>query len=176
MNLQPFLENKLIRIRPLRINDLEPMYTIAKDPRIWEQHPCDRYKRTEFERFFSESIQSKGALTILDQQTNQVIGSSRFKRIKGFQNGIEIGWSFLDRSYWGGATNKVVKGLMIQYAFSFIDHILFYVAKSNVRSQKAVEKIGAQKINPSTFPMLPRKGEDTLTFMIKKTEYMNMGH
>lgn len=108
MDLQPTLENELVRIRPLESGDLESLYEVAKDSKIWEQHPCKRYLRTEFEKFFTESIESKGALTILDKRTDKIIGSSRFKKIDGFSNGVEIGWTFLSRKYWGGKFNKLV--------------------------------------------------------------------
>ncbi|NNK19585.1 MAG: GNAT family N-acetyltransferase, partial [Maribacter sp.] len=120
MDLQPILENELVRIRPLRNSDLESLYNVAKDPKIWEQHPCKRYLRAEFEQFFIESIESKGALIIFDKKTDQIIGSSRFKKVEGFSNGVEIGWTFLDRKYWGGKYNKTVKDLMIAHAFNYV--------------------------------------------------------
>ncbi len=167
MDLQPILENELIRIRPLDNSDLESLYEVAKDPKIWKQHPCKRYLRTEFEKFFIESIESNGALTILDKTTDKIIGSSRFKKVKGFPNGVEIGWTFLDRRYWGGRYNKVVKNLMLEHAFNFVENIMFYVDKSNVRSQKAVEKIGGQKIMESEYEKLPKTSLDNVIFVIK---------
>ena len=169
MDLQPTLKNELVRIRPLHIKDLEPLYEVAKDPKIWEQHPCKRYLRSEFEKFFTELIESNGALILLDNMTNRIIGSSRFKKVEGFPNGIEIGWTFLDREYWGGKYNKKVKDLMINYAFNYVDNVLFYVAKNNIRSQKAVEKINGKKISKSEFPKLPKTSPDTETFVIKRT-------
>ena len=169
MDLQPTLTNELVKIRPLYIKDLEPLYDVAKDAKIWEQHPCKRYLRSEFEKFFTESIESNGALTILDNVTNSIIGSSRFKKVEGFTNGIEIGWTFLDRKYWGGKYNKEVKDLMIDHAFNYVDNIIFYVAKNNIRSQKAVEKINGQKVLESDYSKLPKTSPDNETFIIKRT-------
>ena len=168
MDLQPELENELIRIRPLDSPDFESLYEVAKDPKIWKQHPCKRYLRTEFEKFFTESIESKGALIILDKTFDKIIGSSRFKKVDRFPSGVEIGWTFLDRKYWGGRYNKVVKNLMIEHAFNFVDNIIFYIDKSNVRSQKAVEKIGGQKIVESEYEKLSETSSDMVTFVIKK--------
>ena len=39
-----------------------------------------------------------------------------------------------------------MKCLMIEYAFDFLDNILFYIGKTNIRSQKAVEKISGEQI------------------------------
>ena len=57
-----------------------------------------------------------------------------------------LGWTFLDRQYWGSAYNKSMKALMMDYAFQFVDNILFYIHEDNYRSQKAVEKLGGVRI------------------------------
>jgi len=97
-DLQPTLENDLVLLRPLKQEDYDSLCQVAKDTLIWEQHPCDRSKRDEFEIFFKESIASKGALLIINKLGNEVIGSSRFNEIEGVNSAIEIGWSFLARN------------------------------------------------------------------------------
>lgn len=168
MNLQLTLENELVRIRPLNNQDLESLYQVAKDPEIWKQHPYKRYLRVEFEEFFTKSIKSKGALAIIEKTTNKIIGSSRFKNIDGFPNGVEIGWTFIGRKYWGGKYNMEIKNLMINHAFEHVDNVIFYVDKNNIRSQKAVKKINGQKISASEYGKLPRVSSDNETFIIKK--------
>ena len=166
MNLQLLLENELVKIRPLSPQDLQPLYEIAKDPKIWEQHPCKRNVRREFEKFFQESIESNGALTILDKKSGDIIGSSRFKSVEGVPNGVEIGYTFIGRKYWGGNYNRAVKDLMIEHAFKFVDNVLFYVAKENIRSQKAVKKIGGRKVSESDTKVFPKKGAENEKFII----------
>ncbi|MGB5497714.1 MAG: GNAT family N-acetyltransferase [Maribacter sp.] len=171
MKLQPTLESGLVKLRPLDMKDLEPLYEVAKDPMIWQQHPCKRYVRKDFEKFFLESIASNGALIILDKRTNHIIGSSRFKPVQGFPNGVEIGWTFLSRKYWGGKYNKEVKDLMIGHAFKFVDNVILYVDKNNIRSQKAVEKINGKKIEEREYKKLLNTYPNNLTFMIKKANW-----
>jgi len=92
LDLQPTLENEIVILRPLRENDFESLYQAAKDPLIWEQHPNnDRFKREVFTDFFKDSIESKGALLIIDKASNEVIGSTRFKPINGAESAVEIG-------------------------------------------------------------------------------------
>lgn len=168
MDLQPTLENELLTIRPMKNGDLESLYIVAKDPKIWEQHPCKRHLKTEFEKFFVESIESNGALIITDKLTNEIIGSSKFKVFDGFSNEVESGWTFLSRKYWGGKYNKLVKNLMIEHAFKYVNNIIFYVAKHNIRSQKAVEKMNGQKVSESEYSKLPKTSPDNVTFVLKK--------
>lgn len=113
-------------------------------------------------------MESSGALTILDRMNGEIIGSSRFKKVEGLPNGVEIGWTFLEREYWGGKFNKAVKDLMIEHAFNFVDNIIVYVAKENIRSQKAVEKVNGLKISESDSKYLPKKSLDNETYIIKK--------
>ncbi|QCX00895.1 GNAT family N-acetyltransferase [Aggregatimonas sangjinii] len=171
MNLQPILKNELVRIRPLDARDREELCQVAKDPKIWEQHPCKRNERAEFDTFFEESITSKGALTIIDNQADKIIGSSRYKRIDDFHNGIEIGWTYLSRDYWGGLYNASVKHLMMRHAFQYVDHVVYYVHRDNIRSQKAVQKLGGILINATEQAVLSNSAADVLSFVVKKEAY-----
>lgn len=145
--LQPNIQDDLIRLRPLEEDDFDSLYEVAKDPLIWEQHPVKRYKSQIFENFFRESIDSKGALIVIDNESNEVIGSSRFRRLDYLESAVEIGWTFLARKCWGGVYNKSLKSLMIDHALENFDEVIFYIAEGNIRSQKAVEKIGAKRVN-----------------------------
>jgi N-acetyltransferase len=146
-DLQPTLEDEIVILRPLGEEDLEDLYLVASDPLIWEQHPSkDRCRRDVFELFFNDGIASGGAFGVIDKKTGQMIGSTRFHFVKEAENAIEIGWTFLARAFWGGHYNHAMKRLMMDYAFQFVDNILFYIDENNLRSQRAVEKIGGQRI------------------------------
>ncbi|MEP6716310.1 MAG: GNAT family N-acetyltransferase [Terriglobia bacterium] len=142
-DLQPVLKGELLELRPLRPADFDPLYAVAADPLIWEQHPMrDRCQEDVFHRFFSEAMASGGALIATDSRTGRLIGSSRYHDYNKDRRDIEIGWTFLARSHWGGACNREMKQLMLRHAFQFVDTVLFLVGPQNLRSQKAMEKIG----------------------------------
>ncbi|WP_431123183.1 GNAT family N-acetyltransferase [Flagellimonas flava] len=142
MDLQPTLSNGQVHLRPLISKDFINLYRVASDPRIWEQHPIkERAELYGFTPFFAESLKSKGALLISDVSTQKVIGSSRFVLRPTFGKAVEIGWTFLSRSYWGGKFNGVVKELMIKHALQNMEEVLLFVDRENIRSQKAVEKL-----------------------------------
>ena len=142
-DLQPTLKGTLLRLRPLRQEDWEELFAVASDPLIWKQHPePDRYKEEVFRGFFRDAMESGGAMIVLDAKDGRVIGSSRFNAYHPEKNEIEIGWTFLARSYWGGTYNRELKQLMLQHAFQFVGRVNFLVGPQNFRSQKAMEKIG----------------------------------
>src|ERR1700720_4187911 len=102
-DFQPVLKGELLELRPLRSEDFHDLYAVASDPLIWEQHPVrDRYQKEVFKAFFSEAIESGGALIAIDRNSGRVIGSSRFHGYNEEKSEIEIGWTFLARSHWGG--------------------------------------------------------------------------
>ncbi len=144
--LQPTLENDLIKIKPLHATDFEALYRIASDPLIWEQHPNkDRYQKEKFETFFRGAIESKGAFLVFDNKTGIPIGSSRFYEFDKEKKTISIGYTFISRDHWGKDYNRALKLLMIDHAFKFVDKIIFHIGASNIRSQKAIVKLGAKK-------------------------------
>lgn len=153
-NLQPeILEDQTVQLIPLHENHFEELYKVASDPLIWELHPIkDRYKKEVFESFFEGAINSKSAFLILDKETNEIIGSTRFYDYNSEKSSIAIGFTFMGRKFWGGSYNKATKKLLIDYAFEYVNSILFHVGAENVRSQKAVLKLGAVKINEISFP------------------------
>ena len=143
-DLQPNLKGELLELRPLTPGDWDDLFAVASDPLIWEQHPeSDRYKEEIFKVFFSDALESGGALVAIDHTTQQIIGSTRFYGYDPEKSEIEIGWTFLARKCWGGHYNREMKSLMLNHAFKFVENVVFLIGERNIRSQKAIEKIGA---------------------------------
>jgi len=167
-DLQPTLKGELLQLRPLRAQDFDELYAVAADPLIWEQHPSrDRYKREVFNVFFRDALESGGALTAIDSANGKVIGSSRFHGYDQEKSGIEIGWTFLARAYWGGIYNREMKHLMLRHAFQFVSSVVFLVGPQNLRSQKAMEKIGGVRVGSRP----DASGRDSLVYQITASNF-----
>jgi RimJ/RimL family protein N-acetyltransferase len=150
---QPVLQGELIELRPLRPEDYPDLYVVASDPLIWEQHPArDRHEEAVFRAFFDEALASGGALAAIDARSRRIIGSSRFHAYDPERNEVEIGWTFLARSHWGGSYNGEMKRLMLEHAFRFVRSVVFLIGTGNVRSQRAVERIGAVRVGSRAEP------------------------
>ncbi|MFL6583183.1 MAG: GNAT family N-acetyltransferase [Chthoniobacterales bacterium] len=162
-DLQPTLQGKLLHLRPLRPSDWDALYRVASDPLIWEQHPApDRYREEVFREFFREALESGGAFVILDAKDGGVVGSSRYLGYNDEKSEVEIGFTFLARSHWGGVYNRELKELMLRHAFQFVRHVVFLVGPENWRSQKAMEKIGGVRAGER----LNAKGRRNIVFQI----------
>ena len=172
-DLQPTLTGNLIKIRPLTPEDFDTLFAAASDPLIWEQHPeNDRYKTEVFQRFFDGAIESKGAFAIIERKSGRIIGSSRYCNLKPVEREVEIGWTFLERAFWGGSYNRELKSLMLDHAFQFVDRVVFVVGETNFRSQKALRKIGASFLKKVQLPGADGTMMPNLVFAIRRQAYL----
>ena len=98
----------------------------------------------------------------IDCNSGRVIGSSRFHGYNEEKSEIEIGWTFLARSHWGGIYNKEMKLLMLLHAFRFVNSVVFLIGPQNLRSQRAIETIGGVRVGSRS----DGSGRDSLVYQI----------
>ncbi|HWW21706.1 MAG TPA: GNAT family N-acetyltransferase [Steroidobacteraceae bacterium] len=141
---QPELIGQIIQLRPLRPADFDSLCQVASDPLIWDQHP-DKSRSTMagFRTFFANALESGGTLVAVDRRQRLTIGCSRFHAYREPQNDVIVGYTFLARSHWGGTYNAEMKRLMLDHAFGFVENVRFLIAEQNLRSRRAIEKLGA---------------------------------
>lgn len=167
-DLQPKLKGKLVELRPLRAGDYQELYAVAADPLIWEQHPAgDRYREDVFRAFFRDAMNSGGALIAIDSGDGKIIGSSRFYGYDEERGEIEIGWTFLARSHWGGTYNREIKHLMLEHAFKYVNSVIFLIGRQNLRSRRAIEKIGGAYVGERS----DRGGHDSVVYRITASSF-----
>lgn len=165
---QPVLRGARLELRPLRADDFETLFAAAADPLVWEQHPVrDRYREEVFRDYFDDAIRSGGALAAIDLGDGRLVGSSRFHGHDPDRREIEIGWTFLARSHWGGTCNGEMKALMLGHAYRFVDAVLFVIGPDNLRSQRAVEKLGAVRVGRR----LDDTGLDSLVYRLAAADW-----
>jgi RimJ/RimL family protein N-acetyltransferase len=142
-DFQPTLTGPTVIVRPVAASDWAELFAAGSDPEIWKVHPrSNRYTEPAFREYFDSAVASNMAFVFVDRSTNRLIGSSRYYGYDAEQSEVEIGWTFIARSHWGGQTNREVKRLMLDHAFGFVDTVVFWVGEKNWRSQGAMKKIG----------------------------------
>lgn len=169
-NLQPtFLCDDLIKLVPLKESDFDRLFAVASNPKVWEQHPNpNRYKLEDFTNYFKGAIESKGAFLILDTKTNETVGCSRYYDYNENDKSVLIGYTFIGTKFWGNGYNKALKKLMLDYAFQFVDKIYFHIGAFNYRSQKAIGKIGALKIDEYEVEYYGETSKLNFVYLIQK--------
>jgi N-acetyltransferase len=142
---QPVLAGSTLIVRPLVRDDNAGLYDAASDPEIWAGHPSkDRYKREIFQPYFDFLVDSGTALVVVERVTNRIIGCSRYYVAPDQPDSMSIGFTFLARSHWGGETNLELKRLMLGHAYEMFSDVWFHIGPSNIRSQRATAKLGAE--------------------------------
>jgi RimJ/RimL family protein N-acetyltransferase len=149
---QPVLTGDRLLLRPLAPTDWQALYAVASDPLIWEVHPAhDRWQEPVFRAFFEDALAQGGAMAVIDRTTGALIGSSRWQGYDPAESIVEIGWTFLARSHWGGLYNRELKRLMLAHAFRWVETVEFLVGAENHRSRRAMEKIGGRLLDAPVF-------------------------
>ena len=157
MNLETFfsseliLENKLILLRPLSINDIDKIETISYNKELGEfgARVKNRSDLMDYFNFHLNSKQKKELypLIIIDKTNSNPIGLTMFGNISFKNKRLEIGWTWIGEKFQGTGINAICKGLLLDYCFDILDfrRIEFKIDINNLKSQRAIEKIGAVK-------------------------------
>lgn len=142
-DFQPTLSSDLLTLKPQLPEDFDALFAVASDPAIWAMHPMrERYREPVFRAFFNDALGDRGGLVARDPADGKVFGFSRYSEQFAEPGEVEIGWTFLACDRWGGGWNREMKRLMLSHAFGSYDSVLFRIGEDNLRSRRAVEKIG----------------------------------
>ncbi|HEX4376145.1 MAG TPA: GNAT family N-acetyltransferase [Steroidobacteraceae bacterium] len=152
LDLQPTLQGEQLLLRPLTKEDFGALWKVASDPLIWAQHPVASRSTPEgFKAFFDAALQSLGCVVAIERADGSVIGCSRYHSYAIAQS-VTIGYTFLARRCWGTGRNAEMKRLMLDHAFTDVFEVFFLIAEHNLRSRRAVEKLGAEIVGAEDRP------------------------
>jgi N-acetyltransferase len=112
-------------------------------------------------------LDSREALVALDRATGAIVGMSRFHGYDPERSEVEIGWTFLARSHWGGTYNGELKDLMLRHAFRFVRAVVFLISPDNARSRRAVEKIGSVRFGSRP----DADGRKSIAYRVESSEF-----
>lgn len=108
---------------------------------------------------------------VLDKALGAVIGSTRYAGFDPVLSRIEIGWTFLARSHWDGHFNRAMKTLLLDHAFQFVETVVFFVHQNNLRSQRVMEKIGAQRSEMRSEERTDSRLVERVQFLITRRDW-----
>jgi len=166
------LSNDFVALFPLEQTDFKALYSVASDPAVWEQHPNkDRWKREVFLTFFEGAMESRGAFRIMDVATGQIAGSTRFYDYNREEDCINIGYTFYATRYWGRGFNPAVKAMMLDYIFRFVSKVYFHVGAVNKRSQIAMSRLGAVKVDEQEIAYFGENAAVNYIYCITKDQW-----
>ncbi len=154
------LAGQHIYLQELRSENIPALKVLAKDARLWEFTKSlliNESYDSQFERYMEVALNPNGDSTfsvglqktfvIFRKSDGAIIGMTRFYGLDEKQKRVDIGYTWYIPEVWGMVYNKECKLLLLQYIFEVLNYNRagFHVAHINIRSQKAVEKIGGVK-------------------------------
>jgi RimJ/RimL family protein N-acetyltransferase len=147
------LENDRVRLEPItQISDCEKVVNIIfNEPDLLIYSPLMIRNQGELEQYFETALAEKTAkvsfpFLIFDKTKNQYAGSTRFGNISLQNQRVEIGWTWIGKTFQGTGLNQNCKSLMLEYAFETLhcERVELKADARNLQSRKAMEKIGAK--------------------------------
>lgn len=145
------LEDDRARLEPLTQKHFEPLMAIAlSSPDIWKFTLANITDEKSFSGYFNTALKERENKTtypfaMFDKKENRYVGCTRYANISFKDKRLEIGWTWIDPLLQGSGINKHNKFLMLQYAFEKLElnRVELKTAGTNLKSQRAMEKIGA---------------------------------
>ena len=174
------LENDLIMLRLMELSDVDEIYEVATDERIWEHIAYALSTKEEVEKYVHSQVrlnesEERLVLVIIDQETNKIIGSTSIYEISKEHSRCEIGSTWLTPSYWRTAVNTNCKYLLLQHVFETLEleRVQLKTDNLNIRSQNAIMRIGAKFEGRLRSHMRRKDGtmRDTMLYSIIREEW-----
>ncbi|RKP58003.1 N-acetyltransferase [Cohnella endophytica] len=144
------LEGKRVKLVPLELEHSEPLFRCSRDPEIWAHYPFQINTMEEMLSFVNKAIlgRERGEqfpYAVFDKESDEFVGTTRFLRISEENNNLNIGSTWYSPVVWRTRVNTETKYVLLKYAFEILqaNRVEFVTSTDNVRSQKAIERLGA---------------------------------
>ncbi|WP_339512974.1 GNAT family N-acetyltransferase [Pseudomonas sp. RL_15y_Pfl2_60] len=140
------LQRGALRIEPMLDADIPALVALAEANRN-ELLYVDGAQRLDWYRQGLADQREDKALPFVIRLSDQLVGTTRFADFMPKLPAAEIGWTWLDRAQHGTGLNTMIKYLMLRHAFESwrMVRVQLKTAASNLRSQAAIEKLGAER-------------------------------
>jgi len=145
------LENERARLEPFTPKHFDALKAIAlSNSDIWKFTLANIVDEESFSNYFNTALKERENKTsypfaMFDKKENRYAGCTRYANISFRDKRLEIGWTWIDPLLQGSGINKHNKYLMLQFAFETmgLNRVELKTAGTNLKSQRAMEKIGA---------------------------------
>lgn len=170
------VENNVVLLRPLVREDSPALLAAGSYPEIWSYMSTTIEDESDVHNFVENALSNKSLMkeypfVIVDKLSGQIIGSTRFMDIDSKHQRLEIGTTWLTPSFWRTAVNTNCKYLLLTYCFEVLglQRVQIKTDHDNLRSQKAIERIGATKEGVLRNHMIRKDGSTRHTVMYSIT-------
>lgn len=138
------LENDVVRLEPLTLSHVPDLFTAAGgDDEVWQWLTSTPRTEAELSALAAAVLENHVAFAVIQKATGRAVGWTTYADVPGFDESVEIGWTWYGRAVWRTAVNTSCKLLLIDHAFSLgYNRVLLKTDIRNQRSQQAIKRIG----------------------------------
>jgi RimJ/RimL family protein N-acetyltransferase len=144
------LENERVLLVPFENERNIELKSIIFDDEIWKYMGMYIQNDDDFKNYVESTLKQKEdgicyPFLIIDKVANKVAGSTRYGYLNHASQKCEIGWTWYGKEFQGTGLNKACKYELLNFGFENIQfrRIQFSADLENVKSQRAIEKLGA---------------------------------
>jgi N-acetyltransferase len=146
------LEGERVKLVPLAREYTENLYRAVDSGEIWTYLPSRMETFEDMIEHVEEALESwesgiEVPFVVIDKESNEIVGMTRFEDVSLENRKLEIGWTWYSKKVWGTRVNTEAKFLLLRYCFDVLNlvRVQFTVDTRNLRSRKAVLRIGAKE-------------------------------
>lgn len=145
------LADHKVELVPITQFHIKEMRNLSSDSDVWTWYTEDLTNPDALEKWMSSRLketeqEKKMTYSVRLRESGEIIGATSFGNIDWEEHVIEIGWTWLGKKFIGTGINKHMKFLMLKHAFETmkIERLELRTDEENIRSRRAMEKIGAK--------------------------------
>lgn len=178
---QPVLEGRHVRLEPLSQNHIDGLFAIGHRQDDWAYLPTGAFtSRADAEQWVQQGLalarkELHFPYVLVEPETGALMGSTRYLNVRPRDHGLEIGYTWLGHDYQRTAVNTEAKYLLLRHAFEVLGafRVELKTDARNQRSQKAIERLGAQKEGVLRRHMVVQDGyvRDSVMYSITDLEW-----
>ncbi|MGN4126901.1 GNAT family N-acetyltransferase [Lysinibacillus sphaericus] len=170
------LENAIVLLKPITKEDVSGVLAAGRYPEIWSYLSTTIEQESDVHNFVDKALTEKMQkkefpFAIVEKRSGKIVGSTRFMDIDDKHKRLEIGNTWITPTFWRTAVNTNCKYLLLQYCFEVLDlqRVQIKTDLENLRSQRAIERIGATKEGILRNHMIRKDGTARHTVMYSIT-------
>ncbi|WP_378187328.1 GNAT family N-acetyltransferase [Aquimarina sp. W85] len=183
LNTRIELENEIVKLIPFGSQRNQELKEIIYDDHIWKYMGMFIRNESDFSQYLTQTLEAQEngicyPFLILDKLTDRVAGSTRYGNLNAASEKCEIGWTWYGEDFQGTGLNTACKYELLKFGFESIGfrRIQFSADQENIRSQKAIEKLGAIKegVFRNNYIDSEGKSKNDIYYSIIKEDWSNL--
>jgi RimJ/RimL family protein N-acetyltransferase len=181
LHIEPVsLSTDRLTLRPMSLSDVPALGEAASDGELWEKKTTTVPRPEGFEAYVQKALELQKAglalpFTTIVNDGNRVVGSTRYMNIDAANHRVEIGTTWIAKSWQRTFVNTHAKFLMLRHAFEVLGCLAVEIRTHalNDQSRAAIERLGARLDGILRQHMIMPDGHirDTAVYSILRDEW-----